>query len=96
MDARHTMLCWNPDSNEVDLVAHPDLCGASDKYMMTALGCWSRFNEMNFEQRKAVIFIEAMHLIIRDGCDPDAVHRALLALDEYRDGLAGDMPGLTN
>ena len=39
------------------------------------------------------MFIEAIHLIIRDKVDPVAVHNALLELDEYRDGLSSDMPG---
>ena len=35
-----------------------------------------------------------MHLIVRDECDPMAVHRAMMKIDEYRDGCAGDMPGM--
>jgi len=40
-----------------------------------------------------IVFVEAMHLIVRDRCDPQAVHRALLGLDEYRSGCSDDMPG---
>jgi hypothetical protein len=32
-------------------------------------------------------------MVVRDGVPPDAVHRAFLALDEYRDALPPDVPG---
>ena len=94
MDATEAMLCWTPDSGAVRLVRWPDLSGKSNKYEMTGLACYSHVREMSFEQRKALVFVEAMHLIVRDGCYPKAVHDALLGLREYRDGCACDMPGL--
>lgn len=63
---------------------------------MTGLACNMDMHKMTPEQIKTVCFVEAMHLIVRDGCDPLAVHKALLEVDEYRDGLAPDMPGSTN
>jgi hypothetical protein len=86
--AKTTILCWNPDSDEVALFAWPDTNQLSRHYKRTSLACFSGFSESSFEKRKAQIFIEAMHLIIRDGCSPAAVHNALLGLKEYRDGLA--------
>lgn len=43
---------------------------------------------------RAVLFIEAMHLIVRDKCDPQAVHQAFLAIAEYSAGCSSDMPGI--
>jgi len=93
MNAKKAMLCWNPDSADVAIYAWPDTYQLSRAYKRTSLACFSGFSESSFEQRKTQIFIDAMHLIIRDGCDPMAVHNALLVLSEYQDGLAEDMPG---
>ena len=90
--AKTTMLCWNPHSDEVALFAWPDIQQLSRLYKRTSLACFTEFRKRNFEKRKAQIFIEAMHLIVRDGCSPAAVHKALLGLEEYQDGLAEDMP----
>lgn len=94
VNACEMMLCWNPGTADVALVRHPDTQGKSRHYQMTALACNFAICEKTFEQRKAIVFIEAMHLIVRDQCDPMAVHRALLPLDEYLDGCALDMPGV--
>lgn len=92
LNAKNAMLCWNPGTAEVAIVEYPNNVGASNKYIMTALGCFPHVQKMTFDQRKAMVFIEAMHLIVRDGCDPASVHLALLGLEEYRDGCASDMP----
>ena len=87
------MLCWNPGA-DVALIPWPDLTGASQRYECSTLACNAEFHKMTAEQRKLAVFVEAMHLIVRDKCDPQAVHGALLGLQEYRDGMAPDMPGL--
>ena len=92
MNAANAMLCWDPDSDRVALVEWPDASRKSDSYEMTGLACYTAIRDMDHERRKAVVFIEAMHLIVRDKVDPMALHRALLGLDEYRDGMAPDMP----
>lgn len=92
--AKTRMLCWNPGTDQVALAKWPDERGWSEPYLCTHLACWTHVRAASFEQRKAIVFQVAMTLIIRDGCDPQAVHRALLGLAEYRDGCAEDMPGL--
>lgn len=42
--------------------------------------------------RKLRLFMLATHMMVRDGIEPIAVHHALLAFAEYRDGCADDMP----
>lgn len=59
---------------------------------MSGLGCYTDIQKMSFSRRKMMVFIEAMHLIIRDKCNPMAVHNALLELQEYRDGCSDDIP----
>jgi hypothetical protein len=91
--AKTVMLCWNPDSDQVALIDLADPYNLSKEYSRKTFAYFSGFRKCSFEKRKAQLFIEAMHLIIRDGCSPEAVHKALLELEEYRDGLACDMPG---
>lgn len=88
------MLCWNPESSDVAIIPWPDTTGQSKKYRMSGLAAYTHFQEMAFSRRKLMVFIEAMHLIIRDKCDPMAVHNALLELEEYEDGCSDDMPGV--
>jgi hypothetical protein len=92
--AKEVMLCWNPGTAQVALVAWPDPVRASGAYQSSALACYSAVQKMTPEQLKVTCFIEAMHLIVRDGCDPVAVHQALLGVSEYVDGCADDMPGI--
>ncbi len=93
-NALNMMLCWDPGTDNVALVPWPDTTGKSDRYLMTGLACYTHIQNMDFEQRKKQIFIDAMHLIVRDRCDPASVHAALLGLEEYCDGCADDMPGI--
>ena len=97
LTADKAILCWNPGTSKVRVFEFPPRDGNFGRwsnYEMTTLADNACFGNMTFEQRKAAVFIEAMHLIVRDKCDPTAVHRALLDLQEYRDGCACDMPGI--
>ena len=91
--AKEVMLCWNPGTSEVAVVEWPDYARKSDKYMMSTLACNKTMLKMTAEKWKIIVYIEAMHAIVRDQCDPRAVHNALLQVAEYRSGLADDMPG---
>ena len=91
INATNHMLCWNQGSSEVAVIPWPDIDNLGKRYRMSTLACNLGVSEMSFEQRKMIIFIEAMHLIVRDKCDALSVHEALLNLDEYRDGCADDM-----
>lgn len=91
-DATNRILCWDAGTSRVALVPWPDESGASNEYEYTGLAGWVWVRSADFATRKQIVFVEAMHLIVRDGCCPKAVHRALLGLREYRDGLAEDMP----
>jgi hypothetical protein len=91
-NATNGMLCWDPGTDRVEVGPWPDTTGWSNKYERSTLACYHDIRKEFLSERRAIIFIEAIHLIIRDRCDPDAVHRALLNLEEYRDGLSYDMP----
>lgn len=90
--AKQVMLCWNPGTDQVALIHWPDRERLSDQFDFSCLACNSDVQEMSFEQAQAQVFMEAMHLIVRDRVDPDAVHRALSGLKEYCNGCSDDMP----
>jgi len=91
---KDTMVCWNAGTDQVALIPWPDYQGQGDEYMMSALACYSHVQDVTPEQQKMMAFIQAIHLIIRDKCDPEAVHKAMIGLREYRDGCSYDMPGM--
>jgi hypothetical protein len=91
-NAKESMICWDADGQRVRRVPWPDVIGLSDDYDFTIGACDDVFQKANFEKRKALLFINAMHMIVRDNCDPMAVHKAMLGFDEYLDGLSDDMP----
>ena len=93
ISARDQMLCWNPGTSEVAIFNHPDHSRLSRRYRMSAFACYEHWSNLSREQMKAMIFIEAWHLVVRDRCDPAAVHKALIRLREYQDGLSDDFPG---
>ncbi len=88
--AKTHMLCWTPNSNQVALVPWPDTERRSDSYDSTCLACDSCIQGASFAKRKLIVYVEALKLVVRDGVDPLALHRALLPLREYRSGLAED------
>lgn len=88
------VLCWIPETDKVRVLplGSPELMALPNEYC-TGLAAYVHVRKLPHEMLKLVAYVEAMHLIVRDGCDPMAVHRALLQLKEYRDGCAPDMPG---
>lgn len=87
---KDTMFCWNPGGNVV-LIPWPDESGLGRAYRRSGGACYAHIRDMDFEERKTIAFVEAVVLIVRDGCAPETVHQAFLGLDEYVDGLPDDM-----
>lgn len=93
LDARKYMLCWSRETGKAWLTEWPDSHGKGGDYDGDCLASSSAFRQMTFDQRKLMVYIQAMHVIVGDGIDPMEVHNALLPLAEYQSGLAEDMPG---
>jgi hypothetical protein len=102
---KDTMICWTPPDwpsedkryvrGEVGLYPWPDKTRQSDRYAMTGGATYSHIHQQrSFEKRKTETLIAAIHMIVRDGCDPQKVHQALLGLEEYLDACSDDMPGV--
>lgn len=60
-----------------------------DQQAVEALNTAIALIESEIDKQKSTV---ATKTHVRDRCDPLAVHRALLALQEYRAGIACDMP----
>jgi hypothetical protein len=95
LDCKTAVLCWNPPWSHRHTGAGPNVAvlrfGENDRaFACTGLAPFLDVREATFKDRKARVFIEAVHLMVRDRCDPREVHRALLRVKEYQDGLAED------
>jgi len=93
MNATNAILLWNPLSGAVLLKPWPEADRLHQGYQ-SGLACYAAVRRSNFEQRKTTVLIEAIHLVVRDGIDPQKLHAVLLGLDEYRDACSDDMPGM--
>lgn len=52
--------------------------------------CWVQWREMTAKERLKKLYIEAWHIIARDGVLPEDVHEALMVIPEYRESLSGE------
>lgn len=93
-NATNTTLLWDVKSGDVLLKPWPETDGEHLNYK-SGLACYLPIQKATFEQRKLMVFIEAMHLVVRDGIDPQKLHKVMMELEEYRDGCAYDMPGMS-
>lgn len=63
------------------------------RFAMRAGASSSALAALSEEERIARLFIEFQTLVVRDGIDVQAAHRAFLAIDEYRFRIAPDTEG---
>lgn len=89
--ALNKMLCWNSGTDQIALVEWPDKTNCSRAYENTALAASAYVRDLEPTELKLLVSRLAIRLIVHDRCDPQAVHRALLPLEEYRDGLSEDL-----
>lgn len=52
--------------------------------------CWVHWPEMTAKERLMRLFIEAWHIVCRDGVSLKDVHEAFMVIPEYRDSLSGE------
>lgn len=102
MKQRDAVIAWTParwaelrpeTAGQVAVLPLSEAAGAAKRYMMRAGASSSALQAMSEEARIARLFIDFQTLVVRDGLDPQAVHRAFLAIDEYRFRIAPDTEG---
>lgn len=95
------MILWNPrhenepienNDGRVCVVKWPDRPNNQDKLglIYSNGACFSCWREASDFQRLTKLFIEAWHMVCRDGVHPKAIHEALMVIPEYRAALSGD------
>ena len=100
MKACNAMIAWTPDDHEephehiwagrVEVGPYPDPLGWAKMYAQTApAGAPSGSSE---EGQTLRVFLNFHTLVVRDGIDPLVAHQAFLAIDEYRESIAPDIP----
>lgn len=89
MKATEAMLCWGPAPHAAAVVRWPDTRNLSDAFELTDLACEAAFRETDDAGRMLWMLRTAWRAAINDGIDPEAVHAALLAVDEYRAAFGG-------
>jgi hypothetical protein len=67
--------------------------GEAKRFAMRAGAGSSALASLSEEGRVARLFIDFQTIVVRDGIEPQAVHRAFLAIDEYRFRIAPDTEG---
>ena len=90
MKAKEALIAWVPDSDKVRVGSMFNDLTWADEYQMTGGAAYAHVRKMSPDQAKTYLYITAVHLIVRDGVDPIAVHNAFFNINEYRDGLATD------
>lgn len=84
------MFAWTPETNQIKVGEWPDKNKWSKPYKMTGGFCFFEVHDMTPEQLKTYLFIEAYHMIVRDGVCPEAVHNEMIKIEAFKDGLAED------
>ena len=87
------MIAWNPGTDQIAVGPWPDKSGWSRGYRMTVGACLSEHRKSTPWEQRAQLFMDFHAIVVRDRCDPQAAHLALLAIDEYRLLIAPDLPG---
>ncbi len=101
MKQLEAIIAWTP-ARWADL--RPDTAGqvvvlplsegdAAKRFAMRAGASSSALAKLTEEERIARLFIDFQTLVVRDGIDVQAAHRAFLAIDEYRFRIAPDTEG---
>jgi hypothetical protein len=86
---KKVMIAWNRNGG-VELFPWPDTQRRSRKYQLTSGACNADVHDWNEVQRQHFVLSTAMGLIVNDGVDPVAVHKAFWGIEEYQNALPPD------
>ncbi|WP_369723677.1 hypothetical protein AB8Z38_06795 [Bradyrhizobium sp. LLZ17] len=101
MKAYNTVIVWTPNSEHVpaELRGHVSVRSLQSCRDWTKPAFARTCGAVEVSRRNhsadnlAKIFVDFHTLIVRDGIDPQAAHRAFLAIDEYRKTISHDIEG---
>jgi hypothetical protein len=97
---KHAMIAWTPMQDRLAgtagrIVIIPYLNDDRDWFKYFGVtdstgACWAQWEKWTKQQRLLKLYIEAWHIIARDGISPEAVHAAFMVIPEYRESLSGE------
>lgn len=96
------IIAWTParwaelrpeTAGQIVVLPVTDEASVSKSYVMRAGASSSALASLSEEARIARLFIDFQTIVVRDGLDPQTVHKAFLAIDEYRFRIAPDTEG---
>lgn len=93
MKFTEAMIAWNHDSDQIKVGPWPERNDWSDAYEATTGACETRLHLMTPDQQRALLFIHFNTIVVGDGVDVQAAHRAFLKIDEYRNDISPHLPG---
>jgi hypothetical protein len=81
---------WQP--GKVVVIPYPDHRDHCSRLKLanTTGACWVQWGEMTNTQRLCKLFIEAWHMVCRDGVEPKTIHEAFSVIPEYRAIWSGE------
>jgi hypothetical protein len=88
------MLCYdsalNGGSPRAMIVLHPDERGLSDRFTYSVGACFTNWRDKPPMGQKLQLLIDAWHACAFYGVPAEELHKAMLAIPEYREMLADD------
>jgi len=101
MKAHDAVIAWTPvartDRPDAGQVAVRDIAMQQPGWLRdrsSAIGAISAdWKKLRGHELTKMVFVEFVTLTVRDGLDPQAVHEAFLAIDEYAESISPDTPG---
>ena len=83
----------HPETAGQVAVLHLSQADAAKRYAMRVGAVFTNLKTLPEDTRIARLFIDFQTMVVRDGIDPQAAHRAFLQIDEYRYRIAPDIEG---
>ena len=94
------MIAWTPRCNPGEGVAGriiviPQPLDCADWFLHFGVtnstgACRSEWRKYMAKEQLLMLYIEAWHIVARDGVTPEDMHAALMVIPEYRDSLSGE------
>jgi hypothetical protein len=94
MKYQESMICWTPNTDQIEVGPHPDKTGWNRKYRFSCGACYLKIRDTkNKFLRDLMLFIDFNTIVVRDKVPVEVAHKAFLAIDEYRKRISPDMEG---
>ena len=99
ISARNCLIYWTPLWNDRTTAGKVFVTCLGDtkrdkEFLMVGGAAYTEWRTCGLEELVSRLLVEFNSIIIRDRIDPFVVHEAFLQIEEYRNSIAQDCPGL--